>query len=638
MLRFLVVICLFGLSFFAYSQNNLSTKSKKAAKLFYEAEAMITVRQYPNAIVMLEEAVKKDENFVEAQYKLGFCYKVLKNYDKAEIHLKKALALKPNNKEISGLYFHWGELRFKLNDYIQAAKYLEQFLGFSSHGYNYEIAKPLLENSKFAIEKMQNKLDFDPSPLSDVINQYTLQYFPVLTVDQNNLFYTRRLGVTPQFDEDIVVSVKNEDGEWTAPRSISENINTRFNEGTCAISADGRTLIFTSCLGRINYGSCDLFITYKIGDDWSEPENVGGIINSRAWDSQPSLSADGRTLYFVSDRNAGYGKKDIWMSTMNNDDDWTKPVNLGPKINTAKDEVSPFIHANGQTLYFASEGMLGFGGFDIYYAEFGESGWSFPENLGYPINTSDDQVSLFITADGKKGYYSHENIMENRRTYGKIYSFDIPEPIQVKNKSNFVKGRVFDAKTKKVLKANIELYDLKKQELKSLVHSDPITGQYMMVLTEGSEYALYVDKPNYLFHSLSFDYLENINLDPITIDIFLQPIEKGMKTTLKNIFFDFNKYEIKEKSEVELNKVINFLENNVDIKIQIEGHTDNKGTEEYNMNLSLKRAEAIHNYLIEAGVLKDRIQYKGFGQSKPVAPNDSEENRALNRRIEFEII
>ena len=595
------------------------------------------MRAYDIAIPLLTDAVEKDENFLEAQYMLGVSYKMMFRNDLAKPHLEKANQLNIENK-VPGANFHLGEIYFKEERYQETMELMKRFLSSDPKGYNRDVAEEILANCEYAVEGIKKKITFNPSPLPESVNRFQLQYFPVLTVDQKMLFYTRRLGINPNDDEDIVVSMKNSLGGWNAPVSVSDNINTRYNEGTCTISADGRMLIFTSCFGRRGVGSCDLFMSVREGSDWSEPINLGPPVNSKAWESQPSLSADGRTLYFVSDRGGGYGKRDIWMCTLNDNNEWTTPVNLGPRINSGKDDISPFIHANGQALYFASQGQLGFGGYDIYFTELTEDGWAEPENIGYPINTSDDQVSLFITADGSKGYYSHEENVNGQRLEGKLYEFDIPQEIRVAHRSNYVTGRVFDASTKKEIKAAIELFDLANQARVSKVESDRMTGQYFIVLTEGSEYALYVNKVGYLFQSLSFNYLEDVNFDPINIDIYLEPITEGIKTTLNNIFFEFDKYELKAKSITELQEINRFLSDNSTLKIEISGHTDNKGDDQYNNELSLKRAKAVYDYLMDLGIDGNRMSYKGYGANEPVASNETEEGQALNRRIEFKVI
>jgi outer membrane protein OmpA-like peptidoglycan-associated protein len=460
-----------------------------------------------------------------------------------------------------------------------------------------------------------------------------------LTADQQELIFTRRLGPGGNDDEDLVVSKKISNGSWSMPSSISPNINSELNEGTCAISADGRKLIFTSCVGREGFGSCDLFESTKIGEVWSQPKNLGINVNSAEWESQPSLSADGRTLYFVSDRRGGLGRRDIWVSTLNEKGQWTKAKNAGKPINTVYDEISPFIHVNNRTLYFASNGLAGFGGYDIFYTERDTSaGWTSPVNMGSPINTHEDQFSLFITADGKKGYYSHEEPRPAGYSVSFIYEIEIPEDQQVKFKSNYVKGIVRDKATKKPLLAKIELINLKGNETESLVESDSLSGKYLMILTQGAEYALYVNKPGYLFKSLNFNYSEVRDFQPITLDIELERVTEGTIAILQNIFFDVDKYELKEKSKTELQKISRFLNDNPTVRVEIGGHTDNVGAIGYNKQLSEKRAQSVYQYLISNGIDAKRLIPKGYGPEKPVSTNETEDGRQANRRIEFKIV
>lgn len=615
------------------AQSKLSTNKKKAAELYYLADNHMVKGQYALAFDLLEQAVDKDDDFHEAYFRMGIIDKARGNVGTAEKYLLKTLELDPEN---AGANFELGELYIQVGEYEKSKEYTQAYLDLNPRNSKRRAeAQRFIDNANYALENIDRGLEINPRPLSDKINQFAMQYFPVITADQEYLIYTRRFGSTLNDDEDLVIS-KNIENEWSEPISISENINSPINEGTCTISADGRTLIFTSCYGRKGFGSCDLYISYKIGSDWTDPSNLGANVNSSSWDSQPSISADGRTLYFISNRNGGVGKRDIWVSKQNDENVWSKPENLGREINTPEDEVSPFIHPNNQTLYFASNGRKGFGGFDIYYSNKINDTWDSPDNLGFPINTGDDQVSLFITADGKKGYYSHENLGSST-VKGLIYEFDFPEELQIKNKASFVKGKVYDAKTKEPLKSKIELYDLVNDERISLVSSDSVTGEYLMVLPEGSEYALYINKRGYLFKSLYFNY-KGDSVESLQINIPIDKISIGIKTTLENIFFDFDKYELKPESKTELSKVIQFLQSNPNIKIEIAGYTDNKGTYSYNLDLSENRAKAVFDFLIENGISSYRISYKGYGQADPVASNENERGRAKNRRIEFKVI
>ncbi len=619
-------------------ENSFTTKSKKAIAFYQESEMFMVRRQYHEAINLLNNAIEKDENFLEAHLRLANIRKRIGQNKEAKVAYEFIVSKSPNDKKFSDAYLNLAEIEVSKGQYGIAEELLSKYRNFAiKDPEKSKKANRMLSSIIYTKKNINNPLPFKPVPLPEQVNKLVLQYFPVLTADGNSLVFTGRVNLSPNSDEDLYICTKDNDGKWSEPVTISENINTRNNEGTATISADGRTIIFTSCLGRKGYGSCDLFVSYKKGEEWTKPENLGPNINSRAWESQPSLSADGRKLYFVSDRRGGLGRRDIYVSELK-EKEWSAPKNLGAPINTEDDEVSPFMHANGETLYFGSNGHLGFGNFDIFKSELEEKSWSDPKNLGYPINTFEDQVSLFVTADGKKGYYANENMNTKNRVKSALYEFDIPEEAQVKNRSNYVSGRVFDKETGVLIGAKIQLFDLQADKLKLEVEADNISGEYLMVLTQGAAYALYINKKGYLFHSLSFDYQETKDLKPIKIDIYLEPIKKGKATVLNNIFFDVDKYEVIKKSKTELEHIKSFLNENPSVNIGIGGHTDNTGSEVHNKKLSVNRAKSVYEYLVGIGVAANRLKYRGFGQEKPIAENDTDENKQKNRRIEFTIL
>jgi outer membrane protein OmpA-like peptidoglycan-associated protein len=627
------------ISFLSTAQATLSTKSAKAIELYTEADNFRVRGQNAQAIQLLDEAISKDKKFVEAYYRLGLVYLTIKNYAKAIENFEHGLSLTTDIKKQKVFWYDLGETYLLTGQYDKATATLTEFVKVENQNKaKLDRANLMLKNATFAKNNQADKTKYKQRKLSDTVNCFAMQYFPVLTADQQELFFTRRLVGLGDDDEDLVVARKDQKGKWRSPVTISKNINSKFNEGTCTISADGRKLIFTSCTGRKGFGSCDLFVSEKVGNDWGEPVNLGPNVNSYEWESQPTLSADGRTLYFVSDRRGGLGRRDIWFSTLDANGQWSKAQNVGAPVNTQYEEYSPFIHVNGKTLYFASNGLVGFGGFDIFYSEKFDNGWTLPENVGSPINDHEDQFSLFITADGKKGYYSHEEMTASGTPMGRLYEVQIPEEKQVKFKSNYVKGIVRDKKTGQELKAKIELFDINKNSIVSLVNSDSISGEYLIVLTQGSEYALYVNKRGYLFQSLSFNYSDVTNFEPLIINIELEPAIKGSVSVLKNIFFDIDKFDLKEKSITELEKIVQFLSENPQIRVEISGHTDNTGNSQYNQQLSEKRAKSVYSYLIEKGIQPQRLFSKGFGSTKPITANDTEEGRQQNRRIEFTIL
>ncbi len=636
-MKYGIIIWLMIAGFSVTAQPVLSSKNKKAIELYTEADNFRVRGEYKEALNLLQQAIDKDNNFSEAYFRQALIHKSLRDYPKAIDLYMKGLRLTADPRKQKAYFLELGEIYLLEGEYEKSLQFLDRFLDAEIlNKQKIDQAGLWKRNAQFALKNRKIISEFQPHVLSDTVNAFAMQYFPVLTADERELIFTRRNGSGQDDDEDLVIAGKDDQGRWMRPVSVSPNINSRLNEGTCTISADGRQLIFTSCIGRRGYGSCDLFESRKIGEEWTRPVNLGPEINSAAWESQPSLSSDGRMLFFVSDRRGGMGNKDLYVSYKLDENRWTKAENLGDKINTPYEEISPFIHVNGRTLFFASNGKPGFGGYDIYRTERENGEWIDPVNFGFPVNTHEDQFSLFITANGKYGFYSHEDNLKANSS--KIVEITIPEELQLRYKSNYVKGIVRDKKTGKPLKAQVELFNINKNELTSSVRSDSVTGEYLMVLTQGADYGLYVSRPGYLFQSLNFNYEVQENLVPVALDVFLEPVETGASGVLNNLFFDFDKYALQDKSFTELDKVIRFLKENPKIRVEISGHTDNAGTLAYNLQLSQKRAQSVATYLITHGIEAARLIQKGYGAQKPLKPNDTDENRQINRRIEFRVI
>ena len=589
---------------------------------------------------LFHQAVERDTGYTDAYLKLGQVYEFMRQPDQAFQVYQRAIGQQPE-KPTTGLAYQFvSAYLLKKGNYRVAIPHIERFQKlFAPQSLQWKRIDRMLQTAHFGEQAIQNPLPVKPQPLAATVQAFPSQYFPVLTADEQTLVYTV---LKPEGDEDLMVSTQK--GEtWSPPESISPLINSINNEGTPSLSADGRTLVFTVCQGRAGYGSCDLYISHKTGNAWSEPQNIGPVVNTRAWESQPALSADGRRLYFVSDRKGGMGRRDIWCSDLGDDGEWKPPYNL-KTINTPFDEASPFIHANGLSLFFASEGHLGLGGYDLFVADSTANGWSNPQNLGYPINTSDDQAALFVSANGAHAYYSQEQAASDGKQRSKLYVFDLPEALRQKVRPvSYLKGLVADARTKKPLNATIELIDLATNQLITRVQSDPQTGQYTAILPTGGEYALYVIGPGYLFKSLSFDFTQKREGEGLTMSVPLEPIkplEGGAlaKETLNNLFFETGRYDLADKSRTELDRLVKFLEVNPTVNIEVSGHTDNQGGTANNLELSKKRAQSVVSYLAKAGVAPNRIKSAGYGETKPVAPNSTDENRKLNRRIEWRIL
>lgn len=610
---------------------NLHTKDKKAIKMYEKSEEQFKARDFEGGIKSLEQAIQRDGDFAEAYLKLAGVYNFLRVEEAAFTNYESYYKVIPKADIIPEVARGIAIRYFKRGQYDLARKVLQYYIEDQQGKGLSNGDSLLLKSIRFAITSIANPLTQEIQRLSDSINRFSLQYFPVLTIDNQTMVYTRRRGTGIQFDEDIVIAKKDND-LWSAASSIAPTVNTQFNEGACSISADGRTLIFTSCEGRQSFGSCDLYYVTREGEEWGKPKNLGKTVNSSSWDSQPSLSADGKTLYFVSNRPGGYGKRDIWV-TRQKDGNWTKPENLGPGINTNQDEATPFIHFNGKSLFFASQGHVGLGGFDIYVSERIRDQWSVPYNLGYPTNDFEDQSGLFITADGKTAYYTDES--EER---SEIFTFKIQSDSLISNKASYLTGLITNKETSQPIEAKLELYDLVTQEKLYSTTSDPITGRYFMALFEGGEFGAYASADGFLFEDFQFDLQSSKDLKPDTLNISLNPLRSGETIILENVYFEFDSYALANKSKSELELVFQFLQKNKTLQVEIAGHTDASGSAAYNLELSDKRAKSVFDFLVERGIPETQMEYVGYGSQYPVEQNKEQPDSSMNRRIEFRIL
>jgi outer membrane protein OmpA-like peptidoglycan-associated protein len=390
-------------------------------------------------------------------------------------------------------------------------------------------------------------------------------------------------------------------------------------------------------------GGCNIYMSRKTGKDWSKPLIVDSV-NSLEWDSHPCLSADGNTLFFVSSRPGGYGRYDIYVATRGKNGKFSRAKNAGPAINTEDDEIMPFLHANGSTLFFGSRGHAGMGGLDLYMANRAPlSGadftkWDQPTNLGYPLNTSADESSIYISPDGQRAYYCVEDNENGYLVRSLIYEFGLGNQLNLQRRSYFAKGTVRDAVTKKPLGGHIELVDNATGQAVYTVDADPQTGQYLMALPEGSRYGLTVSAAGYLFQSRFFDFKDVAATGAVQQDFDLEPLKLGAKTVLNNVFFASGSADLLAESQSELNRVADLMKMNTKLKVEIGGHTDSVGTDEANLSLSKRRATNVRDFLLKAAVPEVRLQAQGYGETKPAQPNRAPEGRAQNRRIEFTVL
>jgi outer membrane protein OmpA-like peptidoglycan-associated protein/tetratricopeptide (TPR) repeat protein len=620
----------------------LSSTNRKAIQLFTEGRQNFEYKKNEEAYNLLKKATEEDDAFYEAHMLLAdVCNDLKKNLEAIE-HYKKAIGIKPEN--FPPVYYNLSGVEMDQELYEDAQVHLQKFLSFTKVNPELKTKAELrLASAKFAAYAIQHPVPFNPINLGNKINSEFSDYHPSLTVDEDLLIFTRMRPrdeltevIGSPFEEDFYYS-KRVNGEWLPAIPLGSPINTHRNEGAHSISPDGRYFFFTGCDRPDGIGSCDLYISERNGDKWSAPHNLGDIVNSGMWDAQPTLSADGQTLVFTSRRSGSKGMADLWVTYKRSNGRWSLPENLGDSINTVMDEFGPYLHPDGQTLYFSSAGHPGMGGKDIFYSKRKADGsWGKPVNMGYPINTKNEEMHMIVSADGKKGYFSSDR--EGGVGIRDIYSFelyDAAQPVPV----TFMRGKVTDKKTGKPMRAAFEVIDLQTGVTRVNSSSDKVTGEFLVSLPSGSRYAVNVNAPGYLFYSGSYTLGKSLKPnEEFQVDIQLSPIAVGESMVLNNIFFASGSSALLNESKLELNKLVELFAANPKMKIEVGGHTDNVGNDQSNLALSEQRAKSVVAYLTEKGVTADRLTSKGYGKTKPIADNTSEDGRSKNRRTEFKVV
>lgn len=652
--KYFYIVLIVFLNFYLWAQKPLApgeytSKSKKAIRYYEEGQKLYQARKDAEAEKELAKAIKEDDLFIEAHVAYGQMMAAKGNLSEAETHYKRAIDINP--KFYSRIFFDYALVLFMEAKYAESKKNFETFLKFERINPNTkDEAEFYLKNATFAAEGIKNPKPFKPINVGQEINTENDEYFPAITADGKQFIFTRGIPIKEQpgfFNEDFYVS-NNLAGGWQQAYPIS-NINSSGNEGAPSLSADGNIMFFASCSNefgdygaqdRKGFGSCDIFYSQKVNGKWSRPRNAGPTINTTNWETQPSFSSDGKTLYFIRGimSRGNLKEQDIYMSVIGDDGKFSTPVKLNDNVNTPLREESVFIHPDNQTLYFSSEGHVGFGSLDIFMSKRQSDGnWGPAVNLGYPINTVKDENSLLVGPDGTIAYFA-----SNREGgFGglDVYQFEVPKDVRPE-KITYTKGKIYNAKTKDALDASFELIDLDNSQTVTQSYSDA-NGLFFVTLTANKNYMVNVNKPGFLFYSDNFS-LKGKETDftkPYLLEIPLQPIDTGSTVELKNIFFDVNKWDLKPESKAELGKLISFLVKNPTLKIELGGHTDNSGDKKFNMTLSTNRAKSVFDYLVTNGKIPmNRLSYKGYAETRPKVPNDSPDNKAKNRRTEFKVI
>jgi outer membrane protein OmpA-like peptidoglycan-associated protein len=621
------------LSASSIAQYDRSKINPKAVDAYNRAMLRTQDDTFDEAIRLFKEAIRIDTNYVDAYLSLAGVYGDMKDYENSILYYEKAFSLDSNQTFTRNAY------AINLAGLGKFDKALDVVIDLLKRNDLSEKTKKAAEYRKktyqfavdFAKAHASENYVFAPQNLGDSVNTAESEYFPSISIEGDKLIFTRRLNGR---NEDFFGTIRDKNG-WRKALPLKGGINTPMNEGAQNLSQDGNWLFFTGCYRPDGFGSCDIYMSYLTDNGWSEPFNLGGNINTDQWESEPSISPDKRDIYFASRRPGGYGGSDIYVSHLLPNGTWSKAQNLGPDINTSGDESEPFIHADNQTLYFVSNGLPGYGDADIFLVRKDNNGkWGQPENLGYPINTINTDGTMIIASDGVTTYFSSNR--SDSRGANDIYTFQM-RPGMRPYKTLWIKGKVFDKKTNAALPSTVELIDLATKQTISKVQTDE-TGNYLITLPVGKDYAFNVNRRGYLFYSDNYSLKEKSPDSTYEKNIPLQPIEVNASIVLKNIFFDFNKYDLKSESQVELDKLVQLMQDNPTVKIQIEGHTDNIGKAADNLKLSENRAKAVVIYLVSKNISITRLIAKGFGATKAIADNNTEEGRAHNRRTELKVV
>jgi len=653
----------------------IKIKNKDAIALYDKAEKLLKLkdkRKHQEAYGLLVKATKIEPQYYNAYYRLAminynWALKAMTDrLDKINLvkyntqfvkYLEKVIEICPLHEDYLS-YYYLGDYYYVDGEFAEAQKYLTLYIELNENGQDkMNVALNYVQHIKNYQKLLSNPVEFNPVKLDGVCTKED-EFLPLISPDGEYAFFTHRYfkrnkntGADKKMVEEFSYSKRanshtSEKEVYNKGVPMPKPFNQDLNQGGVSITIDNNHLYITICQlekvrtekGFTNYENCDIYVSHFYDGEWTTLENLGQNINGRTtWEGQPSISADGKTLYFASARPDGYGGIDIYYSTIDGKGNWGSAKNIGKRINTPKNDKSPFMHSDSQTLYFASDGRYGVGGFDIYFSKNEKEAWTEPKNIGYPINTKEDELGFIVSTNGRKAYFASNRLSQDEGY--DIYSFDLYKKARPKEVL-LAKGYLNDSKGKAIQDAEVIIKSTSTGKTSEAI-VDKMTGKYAVAITvePDEEFIMTVRKQNYTFTSAYIKPKETTLLAPVEIDMEIKPIEVGQQVEINDIYFATASSVFDKASMVVLNNFIEWLEDNPSVKIEIHGHTDNTGDEEKNMILSEKRAKSVTNYLMLFGIENDRIvAHKGFGQDKPVATNKTEKGRSKNRRTEFVIV
>ena len=634
--------------------------NKKAQKYYDKARKAHDKGENAKATKYYKGAIEIQEDWAAPYYQLGMqiVRKIEKREGNLENHYQNAINYFEKTIELCpeynlAAYLHLGKIYYTIGFYSKSAAVLEKFVEDPDRikPDQLEEADLFLQYSHLYDKLYNNPVPFNPQPIKGISSNDD-EYLATISPDNDYFLFTRRKLVTvknphrgsekTEYQEIFTISQRQPDASFEYGNSLPEPFNQSKNEGSPTITVDNKYLVFTKCVDvpladNQTYYNCDLYFSENIDGYWTPITNLGKNINREdTWESQASISPDGQTLFFVSDRPGGNGGYDIYFSTRDVNGNWSVAQNIGKMINTDKNEKTPFLHSDSKTLYFSSTGHPGLGGYDIYVSRFNNTGkWNKPLNIGYPINSEEDDVGLFVSTLGNKAYVASNRFSKN----WDICEFDLYSDAQP-DKVLLVKGQVeFDRENAADIEMKLQNVDNKKIRN---VNVDKNNGKYAFIITDiENDYVLSVKQAGSVYDLKYIDPKTQIaegKQELKDMNVKLEAIEVGKSYKINDIYFATNSSELTEQSKNVIEVLIDFMYDNPSITIQIQGHTDNIGQRKDNMVLSENRAKEVYNYLVERHIEPSRLTYKGFADTQPVASNDTEEGRALNRRTVFVIL
>lgn len=683
---FLSVLIVINIGFYSIAQENIEIEksdfniehketgfdeawddAKKGDKFYEQGLGAL-----PDALGYYLRAYKYNSDCAALNYKIGVCYLVSDRFKNATEYLLKAF--NKDEKIAQDIHLLLGR-SYQLNlDFDKAMHHYKAYYALFTEKNLDEIkanVDKLIKECKYGKDLVNNPARVIITNLGERVNSKFDDYNPVLHPNQNQLYFTSRRPIEEKdkrdeedykYYENIFVSEQSND-LWLSAKLVEDRIDSKNNESVLAFSSDGNMIFVYN--GKEDGG--EILVSQLKEGGWKSPGKVPGKISSKYAETTMTLSKDGKEMFIVSDRpESSLGGMDIYYSVLNENEKWSEPFNLGPKINTPFNEEGVFLSPKGNKLYFSSKGHNSMGGYDVFVSEKDSDGnWSDPVNLGYPINTPNDEIFFKIEENEKQAYYSaiRENgvgaldiykivfLGEEKElkmgtksellawNYKPDYTIFYNKPNELKiDTSLYMVGIITNSKSGEPVMAKIEVIDMEQSKIIATGLSDSL-GNYKVKINQHKDYGVEITAKDYLFYVKLVSLKDKQIIESkIQANFQLDKVEVGAKVILNNIFFETNKATLKSESYAELERVLRLLTDNATVRLEISGHTDNVGGYQANLKLSESRAKSVVEYLIGRGIEKSRLEYKGYSFNQPVADNSTPDGRAQNRRVEFKVL